>query len=246
MKNIRLTISYDGSKFYGFQRQPDKRTVQGEIEEAVYKVSGQRINIIPCGRTDAGVHALKHILNFMIDTDLPAEAFKFMVERQLDRDIVIINSEEVDLEFHSRFDCKEKTYRYILRNADYPLPYERHYKEFFRKELDVEKMRNASLKLLGEHDFSAFIKWNDYKNEEINTIRSLDRISVDKVGHDIIFEFAGESFLHNQIRITVGLLVDIGRGYRDIDYIDDIFSGKVNRAAKTLGPEGLYLIDVKY
>lgn len=242
MRNIRLTISYDGSKFYGFQRQPDQRTVQGDIEAAVKKITGETINIIPCGRTDAGVHATKHILNFHIDSKLPVETFKFMVERELKKDIVIIKSEEVDLDFHSRYDCKEKTYRYILRNADYPLPYERHYKEYFRKELDVNKMIEASKKLLGEHDFSAFMKWGEDKNP----VRKINSIDIYRENDDIIFEFSAESFLHNQIRITVGLLIDIGRGYRDINFIEDLFSGKAKRAAKTFGPQGLYLIDVKY
>lgn len=242
MKNIMMIIAYDGSKFHGFQRQPDQRTVQGEIEKAVFNLTGQNINIIPCGRTDTGVHASMHVLNFLIETNIPGNAFKFKLEKILNDDIVIIESKEVMLDFHSRYDCKEKTYRYILRNAKYPLPFESKYKAYFRKKLNINKMQEASKKLLGEHDFTAFMKWGEDKNP----IRRIENINIYKEKDDIIFEFTAQSFLHNQIRITVGLLVDIGRGYRDISFIDDIFEKKVQRAGKTFSPEGLYLVDIKY
>lgn len=242
MKNIRLTLAYDGSGFYGFQRQPDKRTVQGEIEQAIYKITGQNVSLTPCGRTDAGVHAIMHVVNFYVDSDLPGKAFKFLLDQHMAPDILIIKSEEVDENFHARFDCKKKTYRYIIDNSFDMLPIYRKYKTHVRSELDLEKMKEAGKKLIGVHDFTAFMKWG----EDVNPVRSIENIEVYSQGQDIILEFTAKSFLHNQIRISAGLLIDIGRGFRDLEYIDQIFDGKVERAAKTYGSEGLYLLDLKY
>lgn len=242
MRNILLNISYDGSDFYGFQRQPDKRTVQGELERAIKEVTGEVVNLIPCGRTDAGVHAKEHISNFYTKSDLPDIAFKYYLRRHLPKDIEIIETKEVDINFHARFDAKSKIYRYIVSNSKVEYPYFRKYKTYISKNLDIQKMQIASKKLLGEHDFTAFMKWGDDKNP----IRKMDDIKIYRVNDDIYFEYEAESFLHNQIRIMTGLLIDIGRGFRDIDFIDDIFDKKVERAAKTYGPEGLYLMEIHY
>lgn len=242
MRNILINISYDGSKFFGFQRQPDKRTVQGELEKAIKEVTGQTVNLIPCGRTDAGVHAKEHISNFFIETNLPAISLKYHLRRHLPKDIVIIETREVDIDFHARFDAKSKIYRYIVSNGKYEYPYYRKYKTFVSKNLDLEKMILASKKLLGFHDFTAFMKWGEDKNP----VRKIDEINIYRVDEDIYFEYIAESFLHNQIRIMTGLLIDIGRGFREISYIDDIFDKKIERAAKTYGPEGLYLLKINY
>ncbi|WP_103981181.1 tRNA pseudouridine(38-40) synthase TruA [Helcococcus massiliensis] len=244
MKNIKLTISFDGANFHGFQRQVDKRTVQEELEKAIYKVTKEKVNIIPCGRTDAGVHAYKHIVNFRIETSLPGQAFKYKLRKYIADDIKIIEAEEVDYDFHARFDAKNKTYRYVISREDYP--FYRNYKTYVKYDLDINKIKEAAKKLEGLHDFRAFMKWSDYKKEEVNSVRSIDKIVIVENLDDIYFEFTGQSFLHNQIRIMSGLLIDIGRGFRDISYIDEIFEGKVTRAAKTYGPQGLYLMDVSY
>lgn len=244
MKNIKLTISFDGSDFHGFQRQLDKRTVQEELEDAIYKVTKQRVNIIPCGRTDSGVHAYKHIVNFRIESSLPGESFKYKLRKYLPDDIAIISSEEVSFEFHARFDAKSKTYRYVICSEDYP--FYRNHKTYVKYDLDINKIKEGAKKLEGVHDYRAFIKWADYKKEDVNSIRSIDKIEIIENKEDIYFEFTGQSFLHNQIRIMSGLLIDIGRGFRNISYIDEIFEGKVKRAAKTYGPQGLYLMDVNY
>lgn len=246
MKNVKLTIAYDGSDFSGFQIQPDKRTIQGELEKALDKITGEKISLISCGRTDAGVHANMHVSNFKTNFDMPAVAYKYKLDQILPEDIVVIKSEEVDLNFHSRFDAKSKTYRYIVESGEYPRPFNRKYKEYIKYDLDIDLMRQAADKLIGEHDFNAFMKWNDYKGKEINTVRSIESVSIKQENNEYIFEFTAESFLHNQIRITMGLLIDIGRGFRSLDDIDKMFAGDIKRAAKTLGPEGLYLLEVNY
>lgn len=243
MKNILLNISYDGSQFFGFQRQPNKRTIQGELEKAIKKVTGEDVNIIPCGRTDAGVHAKSHISNFITNSDLPGISFKYKLQKFLPKDIEILGTKEVDLDFHSRFNAKFKTYQYVIVNNEYMLPYHRNYKTLIKKDLDIEKMIKASKKLIGRHNFRGFMKWGD---DEKNPIRKIDSIEIYCLNDEIIFEFTAESFLHSQIRIMVGLLIDIGRGYRDIDYIDEVFNNPNIRAAKTLPANGLYLMKIVY
>lgn len=242
MKNIKLEISYDGSKFFGFQIQPDVRTVQGELEEAIKKVTGEDITIISAGRTDTGVHATSHVSNFITKNDMPAISYKYKLRLFLSDDIIVQNSTEVDLDFNARYDAKSKTYRYIIYNDRKFYPYFIDYKLHIKHKLDIDKMMEASKLLIGRHDFSAFMKLGQDKNP----VRKIDKIDIYKVDKEIYLEFTAKSFLHNQIRIMVGLLIDIGRGFREVNYVNEIFEKKIKRAAKTYGPQGLYLIDVKY
>lgn len=242
MKNIKLEISYDGSKFYGFQIQPDVRTVQGELEKAIKKVTGEDITIISVGRTDTGVHAKLHVSNFITKNDIPAISYKHKLKKYLSDDIIVQNSKEVSLDFNSRYDAISKTYRYIIYNDKTFYPYYNDYKLHIKHKLDIDKMKSASELLLGEHDFSAFMKLGQDKNP----VRRVEDIKIYKIDKEIFLEFTAKSFLHNQIRIMVGLLIDIGRGFREVEYVNEIFDNKVKRAAKTYGPQGLYLIDVKY
>lgn len=242
MKNIKLTIAYDGSNFNGFQIQPDVRTVQGEIEKALKRLNKEEISIISAGRTDTGVHATMHVSNFFTNALLPAEAYKFKLKKYLPTDISIIKSEEVDENFHSRFDAKLKKYRYIICNSKEFYPHQRNYKLHIKHDLNLEKMKAAGELLKGEHNFSAFMKLGQDKNP----VRNMTNIEIYQKDDDIFLEFEAQSFLHNQIRIMVGLLIDIGRGFREVNYVNEIFDKKIKRAAKTYGPQGLYLIDIKY
>lgn len=242
MKNIKLVIAYDGSKFNGFQIQPDVRTVQEELEKALKVLTKEKISIISAGRTDAGVHAEYHVSNFYTNSDLPGISYKYKLKKYLTKDIIILSSEEVEEKFHSRYDAISKTYRYIIYNDELFYPFYNDYKLHINHKLDINKMIKASKYLLGEHDFSAYMKLGQDKNP----IRSLDKIEIYKKDKEIILEFTAQSFLHNQIRIMVGLLIDIGRGFREVDYVNYIFENNVKRAAKTYGPQGLYLIDIKY
>ena len=243
MKNIKLEFSYDGSNFFGSQRQKNLRTVQGEIEKAIKKITGKDITMKFAGRTDRGVHAFIQVGNFIIDYELVGVAYKHKLAKYLPEDIVILSSEEVSLDFHARFTVKNKRYRYIIYNDKEIYPFMKKYKTHIKFDLDIDKMIKASKLLLGEHDFTAFMKLdNEYKDP----IRSIDDVLVYRQDKDIIIEFEAKSFLYNQVRNMVGLLIDIGRNFRSIEYIDDVFSGKVDRAAKTYGPEGLYLLNISY
>lgn len=242
MKNIKLEISYDGSKFFGFQIQPDVRTVQRELEYAIKKVTGEEITVISVGRTDTGVHAKCHVSNFLTNNDMPAISYKHKLKKYLSDDIIVQNSTEVDLNFNARYDAISKTYRYVIYNDKTFYPYFNDYRLHIKHKLDLDKMIEASKLLLGEHDFSAFMKLGQDKSP----FRKIDNIEIYKVDKEIFLEFTAKSFLHNQIRIMVGLLIDIGRGFRPVEYVNEIFEKKIKRAAKTYGPQGLYLIDVKY
>lgn len=242
MKNIKLTVAYDGSNFNGFQIQPDVRTVQGELEKALKRLNKEEISIISAGRTDAGVHATMHVSNFLTNSVLPAEAYKFKLKKYLPFDISIIESKEVKKDFHSRFDAKSKKYRYVICNAKVFYPHQRNYKLHIKHDLDINNMKLAANLLKGEHDFSAFMKLGQDKNP----VRNITNIEIYRLDEDIILEFEAQSFLHNQIRIMVGLLIDIGRGFREVNYVNEIFEKKIERAAKTYGPQGLYLVEIKY
>lgn len=242
MKNIALEISFDGSNFHGFQIQPDARTIQGELEKALKEITKEDINLISCGRTDAGVHANYHVSNFLTELDMPAIAYKHKLDMLLPEDILVINSKEVDTEFNSRYDAKSKTYVYKIYNDKYMYPYLRDYMLHIKYNLDLDEMRKASKLLEGVHDFTPFMKLGQDKDP----IRSLDSINISKQNNLIEIEFKAQSFLHNQIRIMVGLLIDIGRGFRKADYVNEIFEKNIKRAAKTYGPQGLYLTEVIY
>lgn len=242
MKNIRLDIAYDGSKFHGFQIQPNERTVQGELEAAIKRFTNEDITLTSAGRTDTGVHAEFHVSNFITKLDIPAISYMYKLRMYLPDDIVILNSSEVGMDFHSRYDAVSKRYRYIICNSKVFYPFYNDYKLHIKHELDIEKMGEAAKKLEGRHDFTAFMK----VDEDKNPIRTIDKIEIYKKEDDVILEFEAQSFLYNQVRIMVGTLIDVGRGFRDPSYIDEIFEKKIERAAKTYGPQGLYLIDIKY
>lgn len=243
IRNIKLTVSYDGSKFSGWQRQKDRRSVQEELNKAINKVTRRQTRVISAGRTDAGVHALGQVVNFLTTINSPASAIKHQLEPFLPDDIVVIASEEVDLNFHSRFSAKKKTYRYLLNNAEPFYPMYRDYKEHVRYELDVDKMREAASYFIGRHDFKAFMKYG----ADINTVRHIEKIDIFTKKDDLILEFTAESFLHNQIRIMVGALVDVGRGKYEPDHIKDLLEEKNRlKAGKTYPSRGLYLVKIEY
>ncbi len=243
IRNIKLTVSYDGSKFSGWQRQKDRRSVQEDLNQAINKVTNKDTRVISAGRTDAGVHALGQVVNFLTIMTSPASAIKHQLEPFLPEDIVIVDSEEVDLSFHSRFSAKKKTYRYILNDSEPFYPMYRDYKEHIRYRLDLDKMQEAGNYFLGRHDFKAFMKYGS----DINTVRHIEKINIYRDREDVILEFTAESFLHNQIRIMVGALVDVGRGKYEPDHIKSLLEEKNRlKAGKTYPARGLYLVNIEY
>ena len=245
MRNIKLTIEYDGKNFPGWQSQPGKVSIQTEIENAIKSITGEEVQIIASGRTDAGVHALGQVANFHTETTIPIKQIPYAINSKLTKSIVIKDAVEVDDRFHSRYNCKQKTYRYIINNSEFPSALNR-YREFHMPyKLDIDKMKKAIKHFEGEHDFAGFKSSGG--SEKKTTIRNLTKCELLEDGERIIIELTGNGFLYNMVRIISGTIVDIGLGKIDVDEIDKIIESKDRtKAGKTLPPHGLYLVKVEY
>ena len=244
MRNIKLTIEYDGKDFNGWQKQPNKLNIQGTIEQAISKITGEEIKLDASGRTDAGVHSLGQVANFKTNSNLPIERFPIAINANLKKSIRILAAEEVDDRFHSRLTCKQKTYRYIINNSLYGSAIYRNLEYHVPQKLDVEKMKEAAKYFEGEHDFKAF-KASGTSSK--SSVRKIYKAEVYKDKDRIFIELTGNGFLYNMVRIISGTLVDVGLGKtipKDVESI--ILEGKRENAGKTLPAHGLYLVKVKY
>ena len=244
MKNIKLTIEYDGKDFNGWQKQPNKLNIQGEIERAITEIVGEDVELIASGRTDAGVHAIEQVANFKTNSDFPASKYPIALNAKLKKSIRIQKAEEVDERFHSRYNCKRKTYRYIINNSQYGSSIYRNLEYFVPNKLDLENMKKAAKYFEGEHDFKGF-KATGGNNK--NTIRTIYNINIEKQGERIILEFTGNGFLYNMVRIISGTLLEVGLGKIKPEEIPGIIESKDRtKAGKTLPPYALYLVKVEY
>ena len=156
MRNIKLTIEYDGKDFNGWQKQPNKLNIQGEIERAIKEITGEDVELIASGRTYAGVHSFGQVANFKTNSNLPSQKFAIALNTKLKKSIRIQKSEEVEERFHARYNCKQKTYRYVINNSEYGSAIFRNYEYHIPMKLDVEKMKKAIKYFEGEHDFKGF------------------------------------------------------------------------------------------
>lgn len=244
LKNIKCELSYDGKGFNGFQIQPNQRTVQGEIINSIYKLTGEKVNIFASGRTDAGVHARKQVFNFQTESNIPAERWKNALNSIIPDDILILNSIEVPMSFHSRYDVKQKTYRYYINNNKEQNIFRRNYTWFYPHSLNLEEMNSASKLFIGEHDFTSF---SSAKTEIEDKTRIIYESSLWEENGEIVYQITGNGFLYNMVRIIIGTLVEVGSNKINKNDIIEIFQNK-NRetAGKTAPAQGLVLWDVKY
>ena len=239
MRNIKLTIEYDGKCYNGWQKQPNKLNIQGEIERAIYNITKEEVDLIGSGRTDAGVHALGQVANFKTNSQISIEKLPLAINSQLKNSIVIKEAEEVNERFHSRYNAKHKTYRYIINNSIY-----RNLEYSYPFKLDAEKMKQASKYFEGEHDFKAF---KSSGTSSKNSVRTIYKAIVKQEGEKIIIELTGNGFLYNMVRIIAGTLLDVGLGKIQPEEIPEMIESKDRqRAGKTLPAHGLYLVEVKY
>lgn len=244
MKNILLVIEYEGSNYHGWQKQPGLLTIQGELEKALFKATKEEVELIGSGRTDKSVHALGQVANFKTNCNIPGHKYKYLMDFLLPDDISIMDSMEVDLDFHSRFDAKGKIYRYRVYNGKLPRAILRNFTYYYPYELDIEKMQRAAEFLIGTHDFSSFKVERSDVHSSIRTIYSIDIVKTKDV---VEFIIDGKSFLHNMVRIIVGTLLYIGSGKFKVDYIQEILSKKNRAFAGITAPaQGLYLEKVYY
>lgn len=244
MRNLRLDICYDGTRYRGWQRLPGKDdTIQGKLETALTRILGEPIEISGSGRTDAGVHARGQVANFHCSSTMSASKILEELRRYLPEDIGIYSCKEVSERFHARLNAREKTYRYRIWNSELPCVFERRFAAVMPEKLDLDAMNRAARHLLGEHDFSAFCGNTKMKKSTVRNIRSL---TAERNGEEIHITVTGDGFLHNMVRIIVGTLVEVGRGERTADSIPDLFGGKRAEAGFLAPPQGLCLQEVFY
>ncbi len=244
MRNIKLIIEYDGKGFNGWQKQPNKLNIQGEIEKAIGEITGEKIDLIASGRTDAGVHSLGQTANFKTNSNIPIEKFPIAINSKLKKSIVIKNAEEVDERFHSRYSVKSKKYRYTINNSQYGSAIYRDMEYHFSFELDIQKMQEATKFFEGEHDFKAF-KASGTSSK--SSVRTIFKAEVIKNEDRIYIELTGNGFLYNMVRIISGTLIDVGTGKIEPSEIKTIIESKERiRAGKTLPARGLCLVEVNY
>ncbi len=245
MRNIKLTIEYDGKNFAGWQSQPGKVSIQSEIEKAIKEITGEEVEITASGRTDAGVHALGQVANFHTNTNIEIEKIPYAINSKLTKSIVIKKAEEVEERFHSRYNCKLKTYRYIVNNSEFPSALERYREYHMPIKLDIENMKKALNYFEGEHDFKGFKSSGG--NAKKTTVRTITKAILKENNGRIFIELTGNGFLYNMVRIIAGTIVDVGLGKINADDIPEIIESKDRtRAGKTLPPHGLYLLEVEY
>ena len=245
MRNIKLVIEYDGKEFNGWQKQPNKLNIQGEIERAIKQITGEEVDLTASGRTDAGVHALGQVANFKTNSNIPIEKIPIALNSNLKKSIVIKSAEEVEERFHSRLNCKRKTYRYIINNSRYGTAIYRNLETHIPMKLDIQKMQEAVKYFEGEHDFKAFKASGTSSKSSVRTIYKAEII--EKENEKIYIELTGNGFLYNMVRIIAGTLVEVGLEKIEPEDIKEIIkSKKRENAGKTLPPQGLYLLKVEY
>lgn len=245
MRNIKLLVEYDGTGYSGFQIQRrGEASIQLRIEEALEIVTGQRPRITAAGRTDAGVHALGQVVNFVTESSIPVERFPYAMNVHLPPDIVVWKAEEAPPEFHARKSAQSKLYRYTVYNQDFPSPFWRRFSYHWRHRLNEEAMAVAAGHLIGRHDFSAFRSLGSSAKTSVREIRAA---TVVRDGHLVIFSVEADGFLYNMVRILAGTLLEVGCGKMSPNDLPDvIISRDRRRAGRTLPPEGLCLITVRY
>lgn len=247
MVRYKAIIAYDGTNFNGFQKQPNGRTVQEEVEKTLQKMAnGKEITVFGSGRTDAGVHAIGQVIHFDYPEERPLERMRFALDTQLPEDIAVRQVEIVSEEFHARYLVKEKTYQFRMDIGKPRSPFRRHYASYYPYPLDLGKIQRALPDLLGTHDFTSFCASGSSIEDKVRTIYEA-KMEVNETKDELLFTFRGNGFLYKMIRILVGTLLKIGNGRLPEDSIPAIIAKKDrNAAGPTAHPEGLYLYEVKY
>lgn len=245
MRNIRLKVSYEGTRYQGWQKQETSdNTIQGKLEKLISRMCGEEIAVQGSGRTDAGVHALGQIVNFHTSCEMPLPDMLQYMNQYLPEDIAVTEIDEVAERFHSRLNATGKKYCYRVWNSSIPNVFWRRYTHTVEEKLEVDAMKQAAKYFLGEHDFKAF---TSTKKGKKSTVRRIDAIDIVCDGDLLTFTFRGNGFLYHMIRILVGTLLEVGQGERMPDSIPEILASKERENAGTLVPgKGLVLEEVYY
>lgn len=252
MRNFKMTLQYEGSRFKGWQKQENtENTIQGKLETLLSKMTGQKIEVQGSGRTDAGVHALGQVANFHADTEMSTEEIMKYMNDFLPEDIAVISLEEAPERFHSRLNARGKTYCYRVLNSQVPHVFDRRYVHVVSGKLDVEAMKRGAEYLTGTHDFKAF---TSNKRGKKSTVRTIWEIRIEKaesismgVKDEIRFWYSGNGFLYHMVRIMTGTLLEVGMHKRRPEEIAEVLAAGCRENAGELVPaKGLTLMEVRY
>lgn len=244
MRNIKLTIQYDGTAYHGWQTQENAVTVQETLENAIFELTGTKPKLIGSSRTDTGVHARRFVCNFKSETTIPNRKLPLAINTKLPRDIVCLKAEDVEMGFHSRYGAKKKTYSYYIQNSQFPDVFKLNYAWHYPYPLDLGEMKKAAEAFLGEHDFIGFAASGFTVKTTVRTIYSLE---VEKIDDLIKITVTGDGFLYNMVRIIAGTLAFCGCGKLSASDMPDIIASCDRKRAGITAPAcGLYLEEVYY
>lgn len=244
MRNIVLTIAYDGSNYHGYQEQPGYITVEEKLRVAVEKTVMHSVKLFMAGRTDKGVHALGQTVNFYSDTNIDIKNLPKVINYHLPDDISVMGARYEDDEFHSRYSAKGKFYRYKIYTGRFRNPLDHNRVYHYPYPINIEKMKKATECLIGEHDFMSFMGRHAVVKD---TIRIINRIEIKEIDEYIYIDFYGKSFLKNMVRVLVGTLVEIGNEHRDENFMQEALEAKQRTSAGPTAPAcGLYLMKIYY
>ena len=244
MTNYKFLIEYDGTRYYGWQRQPNQNTIQGKLESALSATCKKEVGVIGAGRTDGGVHAKGMVANANLETELSAEEIRDYLNRYLPDDIAVLEVKEASPRFHARYNATGKTYCYTCFDGDVKPVFDRRYYTRLEEKPDAELMRRAAEVLLGQHDFRNFCVNPRMKK---STVRCVDKILIERDGGYIRFTFHGTGFLQNMVRIMVGTLLEVGCGRMTAEQVREVLENPERQKAGPTAPaQGLCLMSVDY
>jgi tRNA pseudouridine38-40 synthase len=244
MYNYKIVIEYDGTNFVGWQQQENGQSIQSTLQEALFKLTGENIIIFGAGRTDAGVHAYGQVASFNLNKKIEIDVIRDGLNQHLrPQPIAVQKAELVEDDFHARFSANKRWYEYKIINRRPPLTIDINRAWCVYKNLDIEKMKSESASFLGKHDLNAF---RSAHCQSKNSIKTIDSISIRNKDEKIIFEISAKSFLHSQVRIMIGTLVDIAKGNINKTILDIINSKQREIAGQTAPAHGLYLKRIEY
>jgi tRNA pseudouridine38-40 synthase len=244
MRNIKLTLSYDGTDFFGWQTQPGFRTVQETLETAIAALTGEQVHANASGRTDTGVHAVGQVVNFYTTSQHSADVLVRALNAHLPGDVVVREATDVPQAFDANRDAKRKLYRYVIHDGSTPDPFLRRYCHQSRHDLDADAMRQAAQCLLGRHDFRSFE--TDWPNR-MSSVRTITHIAVNRLGNWVWLDVEADGFLYNMVRTIAGTLENVGRGYWPEAKVAEILEAGDRRLAGPTAPaQGLFLMRVTY
>lgn len=246
MRRIKLTLSYDGTEYNGWQVQPGLRTIQGMLQGVFAAIEKKPVHVAGSGRTDAGVHAIAQVAAITIGNPIPCDNLRRAANRLLPRDIRLLCAEEVHQDFHPRYDAVSKLYEYRLFREEVPSPFERRYVHHHPYPLDEARMVAAAPILTGEHDFTAFAAADERDKRGNSKVRTIFSSTATREGDKLFYRVRGSGFLKHMVRNIVGTLIEVGKGNLDEASLRQMLAGKSAKAGPTAPPSGLFLVEVVY